>query len=462
MKSLNLGLAVLVVCFIYKAYANPTLTPGVWTVVGSSATFNLSGTYGVTSIEVDPGHPSTLYASADQRGIWKTTDGGSNWTRMGNPPASCDYKDTAYYLDSPVRIKADPNDPLHLYATQGVRGCTQGFWISHNGGNTWVRPKSYRDALVTCDGVSDNTHMDVDPTDFNHFLIAFHYYWNGTGASGIFESKDAGASWIIHYPPSGMCCNSKGVSFLYNPALGIGNANTWMVSNDNTDFWRTDDGGPNLAKTSSIAPPHGGLSSVYYAKTGVIYVGGGSSPSRSTDNGKTWQSITGVPAGWYFSVWGDGNLIYAHNATTGDLGTQVPWYVSLETDGTHWAPYKVGAQAQTMSTGPSYMAFDKVNRIMYSANWTGGLYALNVDTGTTFVQGNQAGFKSGSRMIQSRICTTTGNHLALRGTAVGNDAGFDIFNVKGSLISHAAIPGNGSARMSRKEMSTQAVIVRAR
>jgi hypothetical protein len=218
------------------------------------------------------------------------------------------------------------------------------------------------------------------------------------------------------------------VSFLYNPALGIGDANTWMVSNDNADFWRTDNGGANLAKTSSIAPPHGGLSSVYYAKTGVIYVGGSTYPSRSTDNGKTWQSITGVPAGWYFSVWGDGNLIYAHNATTGDLGTQVPWYVSQETDGTHWAPYKVGPTAQTLSTGPSYMAFDKANRIMYSANWTGGLYALKVDTGTTSLRHGKNVQVEPVHRVQ--VCKRN-NTRSLRALVARNGS---IFDIKGTFV----------------------------
>jgi hypothetical protein len=362
--------------------ANPNLTPGIWTNIGTPSTFNLSGTFGTPVVEVDQSHPDTLYVCADQRGLWRSYNAGETWSRIGAPPSgSCDYKDTVHYIDSPIRVEVDPNNPLRMYVTQGVRGCTQGFWVTSDGGNTWIRPKGYRDACVLAKAEAmDNTGIDVDPTDFNHLLIAFHYYWNG-GASGILESKDGGITWIVHFPPSGMCCASKGVHFLYSPALGIGNANTWLVSDDATDYWRTSDAGASWTMVMNTAqPPHGGIANVYYAKTGVLYAGATGTLIRSTNNGASWSAIsnTGL-SGWDYGTTGDGNLLYAHSATTGDYsGT---YMVSPESDGLHWAPYKIGAQAQVIPAGPFLMAFDKTNRIMYSANWTQGIWALKVDTG---------------------------------------------------------------------------------
>lgn len=442
--------------------ANPVYTPGVWKNIGTPADFNLSGTFGVTSVEIDPGNPSILYVSVDQRGIWKTTNGGSTWSPLGTPGESCDYKDTTRYLDSPVRVKVDPNNPGHMYCTQGVRGCTQGFWVTNDGGATWVRPKSYRDAVTSVNGACDNTHMDVDPTDFNHFLLAFHYYW-GEGASGIFESRDGGSTWKIHYP-GGMCCPSKGVSFLYNPERGIGNAHTWMVSNDNTDIWRTEDGGTTLTKVSDVPPPHGGISGVYYAKNGTIYSGGGSCPIRSTDNGKTWQDITGLPIGAYFMVYGDGNLLYAHLATTGDIGYQAPWYVSPETDGTHWTEYKVGAQAQTMSTGPSFMAFDKVNRIMYSANWTGGLYALKVDTGTVTIAPDSHSdyINNVKHFTPARIVKISGGRFMVPENVAPGAGSTQVFDIKGNLIGLVSVSTDGRMTGTMKKIGMQMVVARTK
>src|SRR5713226_6531309 len=59
---------------------------GVWTPIGpiSTATFprvNLvSGR--VTAIAVDPNNANTIYIGGAQGGVWKSTDGGANWTPM--------------------------------------------------------------------------------------------------------------------------------------------------------------------------------------------------------------------------------------------------------------------------------------------------------------------------------------------------------------------------------------------
>ena len=53
-----------------------------------------------------------------------------------------------------------------------------------------------------------------------------------------------------------------------------------------------------------------------------------------------------------------------------------PYYVSSESDGTQWTPYQGGAQK--FGNGPYMMRFDPVNKILYSANWGAGLWALKV------------------------------------------------------------------------------------
>jgi hypothetical protein len=439
--------------------ANPNLTPGVWTNIGTASTFNLSGTFGTPFIEVDQSHPDTLYVCADQRGLWRSYNAGETWTRVGTPPTgSCDYKDTVHYLDSPIRVEVDPNNPLRLYATQGVRGCTQGFWLTTDGGSTWIRSKANRDACVLAKAEAmDNTGMDVDPSDFNHVLIAFHYYWNG-GASGIFESKDGGISWIVHNPPSGMCCASKGVSFLYNPQKGIGNANTWLVSDDATDYWRTTDAGVTWSCVSTLDPPHGGIANVYYSKTGVLYAGCTGTLIRSTDNGATWASIpnTGL-SGWDYGCMGDGNLLYAHSATTGDLGYQSAYRVSKEEDGLTWSDYKVGPTAQTLSTGPFIMAFDKTNRIMYSANWTSGIWALKVDTGSAATQA--INHSSPSRLISS----SSASLIIVNGQLAGagyEGAVLEMFDAQGTRIGMARVERGGIIRINGQKIRQQTVIAR--
>lgn len=82
----------------------------------------------------------------------------------------------------------------------------------------------------------------------------------------------------------------------------------------------------------------------------------------------------------YYQVIGDGNVLYAQESNTGThaVGTPQPYVTSAEDDGVTWTPYRGGAQ--TFSDGPYTMRFDSYRRILYSANWRAGLWALKVMT----------------------------------------------------------------------------------
>jgi hypothetical protein len=64
--------------------------------------------------------------------------------------------------------------------------------------------------------------------------------------------------------------------------------------------------------------------------------------------------------GWCFK-WGDDLQLYD---------------TAPDSAGTTWTPYQGGAQK--FKDGPYRIRFDKVNRIIYSANWVAGVWALRV------------------------------------------------------------------------------------
>jgi len=101
-------------------------------------------------------------------------------------------------------------------------------------------------------------------------------------------------------------------------------------------------------------------------------------PVRSADNGITWQKLTdGIGFAYYDAVWGDGNRLYTMRSggLTGKPYND-PYLTSPESDGAKWAPYQGGVQK--FGNGPYTMHFDPINRILYSANWGAGFWALKV------------------------------------------------------------------------------------
>ena len=61
------------------------LEPGVWTNITPPAIDlpDAPPPYGLAYVEIDPSDPCTLYATSDEAGAWRTVDGGTTWTKLG-------------------------------------------------------------------------------------------------------------------------------------------------------------------------------------------------------------------------------------------------------------------------------------------------------------------------------------------------------------------------------------------
>jgi MYXO-CTERM domain-containing protein len=363
----------------HSAGANPNLTKGTWVeitppgvVTGAPETCIGQG------VAIDYKHPATVYwgttpYTSSAGGLFKTTDGGSTWKRIGKVTPI--YQGATDQLDEPLHVRIDPNDSNHLYVGDGVRGSSEGFWISTDGGETFTLPMGFTDALKTA-GIDNQDIYDVapDPTDFKHVLISFHYRWGWTDTkwntnSGVMESKDGGMTWIVHEPVMGWG-SGHAVKFLYNPALCLGNSNTWLLATQGDGFWKTTDGGATWKQVSKTNITHGG-GTIYYTAAGVLYASGAEQSMRSTDNGDTWTSV-GPNGTW--CVYGDGTTLY----TGKSFGANQPYSVSPEKDGMTWSAFN----AQKFPDGPYEMAYDWMNGILYSSNWSSGVWALKVGDGS--------------------------------------------------------------------------------
>lgn len=127
------------------------------------------------SLVMDPNNPQTMYAGAVTGGVWKTVDGGQNWTPL---------TDLLPILNIGA-LAMDPNDSNTLYAGtgewyQGWPG--QGIFKTTDGGATWNQlPK-------TANGIFTYTNkLVMSPNNPGRIYAAI---WEG-----IYTSADSGATW---------------------------------------------------------------------------------------------------------------------------------------------------------------------------------------------------------------------------------------------------------------------------
>jgi photosystem II stability/assembly factor-like uncharacterized protein len=344
----------------------PALSAGTWVNISPKGVpFGDGGAF-TQGLAVDPCDPATIYLTVDgfdvsgtKAGLYKTTDGGSSWKKIS-------------LLDEPIKVRIDPKNPQHLYVVDGVRGGSEGFWVSCDGGETFFTPTGFA-KLKDDPGMFqyDTYDVAVDPSDFNHLLVSNHGAWGWTDTkwntnSGVLESKDGGASWIVHEPMQGWG-TGHAINFLYNPALKVGNSDTWLLGTQGPGMFKTTDAGKTWKKVSAEGIQHGG-GSVYYDKAGTLYASGASANLRSSDNGETWTQVSDAKV--YNAIYGDGTLLY----TAPGFGPSTFFTTPEGGNGTTWT----ALGTQQFKEGPFEMAMDRKNRVLYTASWGDGLWALKL------------------------------------------------------------------------------------
>ncbi len=248
--------------------------------------FNLSYGQGrINVIEVDPTDPNTIYVGAPSGGLWKTTDGGSNWKPLTDRLPTVTASGVAINPQNPQSLLLSTGDFNHWQA-YGT-----GIWRSNNGGETWSQTELVWNPST---GYVRGGKISYHPTDTTIVLCATH--------SGLFRSSDGGIAWsnII---------NGDIEDFEFKP----GDPNiVYTVSN--TDAYKSIDAGASFSpmplQTSSINEISRMQIAVTPANPNVVYfLGGGDIATKcwkSSDNGNSF--------------------IPQHDANTGNPLTDQVWY----------------------------------------------------------------------------------------------------------------------------------------
>ncbi len=175
---------------------------GVWKTTNGGTTwapiFDREGSYSIGCVSLDPNNPNVVWVGTGENnsqrsvgygdGVYKSLDGGGNWTRMG--------LETSEHI---AKIAVDPRDSDVVYvAAQGPlwsAGGDRGLYKTSDGGDTWKAVLE----ISQHTGVSD---LVFDPRDPDVLYAAAYQrrrrVWTLVGGgpeSAIHKSTDGGESW---------------------------------------------------------------------------------------------------------------------------------------------------------------------------------------------------------------------------------------------------------------------------
>lgn len=160
----------------------------------------LQNTVSIGRIIIDPFNPLKLYVAAvgsyfgpnPDRGIYRSDNGGANWTKI------------FFISDSTgaIDIAVDPVNSNNLYAAMWQKtrypnggqlfGSTSGIYKSTNGGNNWT-------ALGAANGLPNSSSTSVGRIGISisksNPNILYSIFTNGTTYLGFFKTTNAGLNW---------------------------------------------------------------------------------------------------------------------------------------------------------------------------------------------------------------------------------------------------------------------------
>jgi len=89
----------------------------------------------VTSIAIDPTNANTIYVGAAQGGVWKTTDGGANWSPITDDQVTLSTGSIALDPDNAQNVLVGTGEGE--FGADNYYGA--GILKSSNGGTSWTQ-----------------------------------------------------------------------------------------------------------------------------------------------------------------------------------------------------------------------------------------------------------------------------------------------------------------------------------
>ena len=282
-----------------NAYQHTTPGDGVWKSTDGGETWTrvgLENTRHIARILVHPTNPDIVYVAArgdiygsnSDRGVFRTKDGGRTWERVLYKSDKAGAIGLSMDPSSPNILIASLNEYARLPWDEVSGGPDSGIYKTIDGGTNWTEI-THSPGLPK--GVIGKSVLAISPARPTRY-----YAMVEADDGGLFRSEDSGATWTRV---------SADVAMLFNPmmyfqiAADTGDANTLYVLSQ--ALYKSTDGG----KTFSVMPMrHADHHQLWIdPKNPRRMIDGGDGGGTITlDGGLSWSTIDNQPTSELFSL----------------------------------------------------------------------------------------------------------------------------------------------------------------
>ena len=286
--------------------SNVSTGRGVYKSIDGGETWTFAGLYNagqIGAVRIHPTNPDIvwvasggdIFKSNEERGIFKTTDGGKTWRKV------LFISDQVGAMD----VELQPGNPNVVYAWMSrlerkpwtiISGAREGgFYKSTDGGEHFTK-------IVTGlpGELIGKANLAVTTANPNRIYALIEAKPGG----GLYRSDDAGQTWAL--------INSQGSLIqrpFYYTTLGADPTNADVVYAGAEGFFKSTDGGRTF---TAFRTPHGDNHDIWInPKDGQVMIQANDGGANvSTDGGRTWSTQMNQPTAEIYGIWVDNQFPY--------------------------------------------------------------------------------------------------------------------------------------------------------
>ena len=329
----------------------------------------LSDSHRIPRIRIHPRDPDHVYAAVmghlsgpnEERGIYRSLDGGDSWEKI------LFIDDEVGFVD----LAMDPSNPRILYASawRVIRtpysmesgGEGSGIWKSTDGGNTWMEITGKDNGLPL--GTLGISGIAISPVNPDRIWVIIE-----ATEGGVFRSDDGGETWRKINEDRNLRQRAWYYTRLY---ADTGSEDIVYVVN--VQFWRSKDGGRTY---SSIQTPHGDHHDLWINPddSNHLIIADDGGAQVSFDAGANWSTYYNQPTAQFYRVTTDNHFPYRILGAQQDNSTVRILHTSNGRNEREWEP-TAGGESGWLAPKPDQP------QLVYGGSYGGYLTRVDHDSG---------------------------------------------------------------------------------
>ena len=320
--------------------SNVSTGRGVYKSINGGMTWKFMGLYNagqIGAVRIHPTNPNIVWVAAngnvfksnDERGVFKTTDGGETWRKV------LFISDEIGAMD----VELQPGNADVVYAWMSrlerkpwtiISGSRQGgFYKSTDGGEHFSRiSNGLPNELI------GKANLAVTAANPNRIFALVEAKPGG----GFYRSDDAGQSWALINTQASLIQRP-----FYYTTLGADPSNADVVYAGAEGFFKSSDGGRNFTQ---FRTPHGDNHDIWInpKDSQIIIQSNDGGANISTDGGRTWSSQMNQPTAEIYGIWTDNQFPYKLYGAQQDNTTLI---ISSQAEPSSTVDWRVGPGCET-------------------------------------------------------------------------------------------------------------------